>query len=76
MASRFTDELYNKVPTLRIAAVESGVTSVSRAVTPGFNEYCAAMNTMWEDIRNGAEIESSVADTIDILDSALEYYAE
>ena len=76
MPSRFTDELYEVNPALAIAAKESGVTSVPRAVTPGFNEYCASMNDMWEDIRNGSNIEDSVADAVAQLDSALAYYAE
>ena len=76
MPSRFTDELYEVNPALAIAAAESGVTSVPRAVTPGFNEYCAIMNAMWEDIRNGSNIEDSVADAVAQLDSALAYYAE
>lgn len=74
MTSRYTDELIEKVPTLAMARVESGVTSVVRAVTPGFNEYSNAVGTMWEDIRNGADIESTVASTISDLDSALSYY--
>ena len=74
MVSRFTEELYEVNPVLEIAAAESGVTSVSRAVTPGYNEYLAALNTMWEDIRNGADVEETVANTISTLDSALEYY--
>ena len=76
MASRFTDEIYQVNPALVIAAAESGVTSVPRAVTPGFNEYCAILNAMWEDIRNGANIEDAVADAVAQLDSALAYYAE
>lgn len=74
MASRYTDELIEKVPTLALARAESGVTSVVRAVTPGFNEYSNAVSAMWEDIRNGANIESTVASTISDLDSALSYY--
>lgn len=76
MASRFTDDLYAVNPALKIAAAESGVTSVARAVTPGFNEYCAIMNAMWEDVRNGADIEDAIADAVDQLESALAYYAE
>ena len=34
------------------------------------------MNAMWEDIRNGSNIEDSVADAVAQLDSALAYYAE
>ena len=76
MPSRFTEELYQVNPALVIAAAESGVTSVPRAVTPGFNEYCAVLNAMWEDIRNGSDIEDTVADAVAQLDSALEYYAD
>ena len=76
MPSRFTEELYQVNPALVIAAAESGVTSVPRAVTPGFNEYCAVLNAMWEDIRNGSNIEDTVADAVAQLDSALEYYAD
>ncbi len=74
MASRFTDELYEVNPVLKIAEAEVGVTSYPRASTPGFNEYVASLNTMWEDIRNGANVEESVANTISTLDAALEYY--
>ena len=74
MASRFTDELYEVNPALRIASVEAGVTSVARAVTPGFNEYSTALGSMWEDIRNGADISSTVSSTISTVDSAMDIY--
>lgn len=74
MPSRFTEEIYEINPALEIASAESGVTSVVRAVTPGFNEYATAVGAMWEDIRNGAEVASTVESTISTVESALDIY--
>lgn len=74
MASRFTDDLYEVNPALKIASVEAGVTSVARAVTPGFNEYSTALSSMWEDIRNGTDISSAVSSAISTVDSAMDIY--
>ncbi len=74
MESRFTEEAYELNPILRLTKYESENTAVVRAVTPGFNEYSVALNAMWEDIRNGAEVEGTVAGTIQAVDSALEAY--
>ena len=74
MPSRFSDELYAVNPVLKIASAESGVTSVARAVTPGFNEYATTLDSMWEDIRNGADIASAVSSAISNVNGAMEIY--
>lgn len=74
MDSRFTDEAFAVNPILVQSQYECANTAVVRAVTPGFNEYAAAINTMWEDIRNGANIEEAVKTTIEQIDKALTAY--
>lgn len=74
MASRFSDAIYAINPVLEIASKESGKTSVVRAVTPGFNEYATAMDALWEDVRNGADVSASVTKTITDIDSAMQVY--
>jgi len=74
MDSRFTEEAFVGNPVLKLAQYEVANTAVVRAVTPGFNEYSAALNTMWEDIRNGSDIEQTVASTIEQVDKALATY--
>lgn len=74
MESRFTEQAAADNPILPLAKYEASNTAVVRAVTPGFNEYSAALNTMWEDIRNGTNVEEAVANTITQVDKALAAY--
>lgn len=73
---RYTDELFETNPVLEIARYEAENTAYVRAVTPAFNEYSAALSTMWEDIRNGADIDDSVESTVEQIDTALSEYSE
>ncbi len=75
-SARYTDELTEKNPVLEIAKYEAENTAFVRAVTPAFNEYSAALSTMWEDIRNGADIEEAMESTVEQIDSALGEYNE
>ena len=75
-AGRYSDELTEKNPVLEIAKYEAEHTACVRAVTPAFNEYSAALSTMWEDVRNGADIDDALGSTVDQIDSALGEYNE
>ncbi len=75
-AERYSDELTKKNPVLEIAKYEAEHTACVRAVTPAFNEYSAALSTMWEDVRNGANIDDALGSTVDQVDSALGEYNE
>lgn len=75
-AERYSDALLEKNPVLEIAKYEAEHTACVRAVTPAFNEYSAALSTMWEDIRNGAAIEDAMGSTVNQIDSALSEYNE
>jgi len=59
---------------LQIAAYEAMNTAVLRAKTPGFGEYSAALDSMWEDVRNGNDVEETLQMTIRTLSSAMEKY--
>lgn len=59
---------------LKIAAYEAAHTAVPRPVTPGYSEYETTVNAMLEDIRNGADVESSVKNTIDQINTAMQKY--
>lgn len=59
---------------MKIAAYEAANTAVPRAVTPAFGEYSTALDTMWEDVRNGANVEDAIAMAIDQFNSATAAY--
>ena len=75
-AERYTEELTGKNPVLEIAKYEAENTAYVRAATPAFNEYSAALSTMWEDIRNGADMDTALERTVEQIDSALGEYSE
>ncbi len=72
--SRFTEELIAENPCLEIEKYEAAHTAVVRAVTPAFNEYSNALSTMWEDIRNGSDINKSISNAVKEVNSALASY--
>ena len=76
MDSRFTEELIATNPCLEIERYEAANTAVARAVTPAFNEYSNTLSTMWEDIRNGADIDSSLENAVQQIDAVLAEYSE
>lgn len=41
---------------------------------PGYSEYSAALDSMWEDIRNGVDIEESVKSAITAINLSMEQY--
>ncbi len=57
---------------LKIGAYEAMNTAVPRALTPAFNEYSTLMDSLWEDVRNGADIKESVANTISQFNTAVQ----
>lgn len=71
---RYTQEVIDSNPCLEIEKYEAANTAVVRAVTPAFNEYSNALGTMWEDIRNGSDIDTAIESTVSQIDSALAAY--
>lgn len=59
---------------MKIAAYESANTAVPRALTPGYTEYDTIIQTSWEDIKNGADVEETLNDAASKLEKALEKY--
>lgn len=74
LSRQFTDELLADKPYLAIAQYEGANTALVRAVTPAFNEYATSVNALWENVRNGANVEEAAQDCVDELATAfLEY---
>ena len=59
---------------LKIGAYEAANTAIPRALTPGFSEYSTIMNAMWEDVRNGADVKSSLDSAVQQIDTAMAKY--
>lgn len=70
----FTDDLLEAKPFLKVAQYEGENTALVRAITPGFNEYSTAVNALWENVRNGADVESAAQDCVDELETAFMEY--
>lgn len=50
---------------MKIAFYEAVNTAYPRALTPAFSEYSAIINALWEDVRNGEDIDEVISDSID-----------
>lgn len=74
LSRQFTDELKTEKPFMEMAEYEALNTSLVRAVTPAYNEYNTAMDAMWDNIRNGADIKESVDNCIAELTTAFKEY--
>ena len=74
MDRQFTDDLLEEKPYLKIAQYEVNNTAVVRAITPAYNEYSTAVNALWDNVRNGADINTAVQDCIDELNTAFKTY--
>ena len=70
----YTDELFEAKPYMLIAQYEGANTALVRAVTPAFNEYATAVNALWENVRNGADVETAAQDCVDELTTAFMEY--
>ncbi len=57
---------------MKIAAYESANTAVPRALTPGFTEYDTIIQNTWEDIKNGADVKTSLDTAVSKIDKAME----
>ena len=70
--------LYDNIPEgkehYEIAKYELSNSGVVRAVTPGFSEYNTIIASMWDNIRNGANVESTVEGAISDINRAMETY--
>ncbi len=71
---QFTDELIESKPYMKIAEYESDHTALVRGITPAFNEYATSINALWDNVRNGADIDRSVNDCISELKVAFMEY--
>jgi ABC-type glycerol-3-phosphate transport system substrate-binding protein len=74
LSRQFTDELIAEKPFMEIAEYEVNNTALVRAITPAFNEYSTAVNALWDNVRNGADIDDSIADCMDELSTAFKEY--
>jgi fructooligosaccharide transport system substrate-binding protein len=74
LSRQFTDELKAEKPFMEMAEYEALNTSLVRAVTPAYNEYNTAMDAMWDNVRNGADIKESVDNCIAELSTAFKEY--
>ena len=72
-AKAITDDA-NASPIMKIAAYEAANTAVPRALTPGYTEYDTVINNMWEDIRNGSEVKSSLDNAVSQINTAFAKY--
>lgn len=64
----------NSSPVMKLAAYETANTGYPRPVTPAYSEYETAINQMFEDIRNGADIDASLEATISQINTACKKY--
>lgn len=71
---QFTDELKKAKPYMIMAEYEVKNTALVRAITPAFNEYSTAMNALWDNVRNGAEVAGAVDDCKAELETAFKEY--
>lgn len=71
---QFTDELKKAKPYMVMAEYEVKNTALVRAITPAFNKYSTAMNALWDNVRNGAEVAGAVDDCKAELETAFKEY--
>ena len=71
---QFTDELKKAKPYMIMAEYEVKNTALVRAITPAFNEYSTAMNALWDNVRNGADVAGAVDDCKAELETAFKEY--
>jgi ABC-type glycerol-3-phosphate transport system substrate-binding protein len=64
----------NANPVMKIAVYEAVHTAVPRALTPGYPEYSTVIDSMWEDVRNGANIKSALDKAVLDINSAMTKY--
>lgn len=74
LTRQFTEELIQSKPYMKLAQYEADNTALVRAITPAFNEYSNSMNALWDNVRNGADINESVQNCIDELNTAFMEY--
>ena len=58
----------------KIGAYEAIHTAVTRAVTPGFNEYSTILDSTWEDVRNGADVKEALDKAVEQINTAMKEY--
>ena len=71
---QFTAELKEAKPYMVMAEYEVKNTALVRAITPAFNEYSTAMNALWDNVRNGADVAGAVDDCKAELETAFKEY--
>ena len=74
LTRQFNEKLLSEKPYLAVAQYEGANSALVRAVTPGFNEYATSVNALWENVRNGANVQEAAQACVDELTTAfLEY---
>ena len=66
----------NASKVMQIAAYEAAHTAFPRAVTPAFGEYSDVINSAWEDVRNGANVEDTLNYAVEQFASAVAAYVQ
>lgn len=61
---------------MTLAAYEAENTAVPRPVTPGYSEYETIINQLFSDVRNGAEIKTSVESAIQSINDSMKKYQD
>jgi multiple sugar transport system substrate-binding protein len=71
-----TDPQFDEAPMsyLRTAAQEAAVNPVPRPVTVGYLEYEQILQTTFQDIRNGANVQEALNNAVDRIESEMAKY--
>jgi ABC-type glycerol-3-phosphate transport system substrate-binding protein len=71
-----TDPQFDEAPMsyLRTAAQEASVNPVPRPVTVGYLEYEQILQTTFQDIRNGADVQEALNNAVDRIESEMAKY--
>lgn len=59
---------------MKLAAFESANTGYPRPVTPAYSEYETAINQMFEDVRNGVDVDFALEEAVSQLNTAFKKY--
>ena len=68
-------DVYGK-SVFKIACYEAANTAYPRPVTPAYSEYESLLNAMFEDIRNGIDPQTAIADCVTNTTSIMNKYRD
>jgi fructooligosaccharide transport system substrate-binding protein len=76
--SILTDPVYDEFgkSVAKIAAYEAANTAYPRPVTPAYSEYESLLNSMFEDVRNGADPATALDDCVNSVGSIMNKYRD